>query len=192
MRAAAAERRFERAAWLRRRLRRLGVILGRLDGVLEATHARPRLVLASHPVDPGRRDAFWLAGGRLVDWGAAPGDPEELVRRTTRARARGGRPGELGAHVPPDEVDEVRLVRTYLASHPDLPQLTLEPAPTPGQLQTFVGSQEKGSSRTSARVSSPTVTADPGETSRRTSASAIHPNRGDCATLPSRPTSRSS
>jgi DNA polymerase-3 subunit epsilon len=127
MRSAAVEQRFERAAWLRRRLRRLEILLARLEGVLEATHVTPRLVLAPHPVEPARRDAFWLVGGRLVDWGAMPDDPDELMRRTAAALARGGRPGELGAHVPPDEVDEVRLVRTYLASHPDLPQVVLDP-----------------------------------------------------------------
>ena len=137
MRAAAAERQFERAAWLRRRLRRLEVILGRLEGVLEATHARPRLVLASHPTDPARRDAFWLGGGRLLDWGALPADPEELLERTLRAISRGGRPGELGAHVPPDELDEVRLVRSYLASHPGLAQLVLEPRPAIEELLAF-------------------------------------------------------
>ena len=47
MRGAAAQQLFERAAWLRRRARRLRVILDRLGGVLEATHARPRLVLAA-------------------------------------------------------------------------------------------------------------------------------------------------
>ena len=43
--------------------------------------------------------------------------------------AGGGGVGELGAHVPPDEVDEVRLVRGYLESHPELPQLPLDPPP---------------------------------------------------------------
>jgi DNA polymerase-3 subunit epsilon len=185
MREAAAEQRFERAAWLRRRLRRLGVILGRLDGVLEATHARPKLVLAAHPVEAGRRDAFWLVGGRLVDWGAMPDDPAELWERTGRALRRAGRPGEVGAHVPPDEVDEVRLVRTYLASHPDLPQLVLEPGPTVEDLRGFAEGQENGSSTTSAPVLSPTTTVEPTGASRLTSASAIHPNLGDSATLPS-------
>jgi DNA polymerase-3 subunit epsilon len=137
MRDAAGEQRFERAAWLRRRLRRLEVILGRLDGVLEATHARPRLVLAAHPTDAGRRDAFWLVGGRLVDWGALPTDGYELAERTTQALARGGRPGDLGAHVPPEEVDEVRLVRSYLASHEGLAQLPLDPPPTVQELRAF-------------------------------------------------------
>jgi DNA polymerase III subunit epsilon len=135
MRAAAAEQRFERAAWLRRRRRRLEVILGRLDGVLEATHACPRLILAPHPLEPNRRDAFWLVAGRLIDWGAAPADPADLAERTTAALTRGGRAGELGAHLPPDEVDEVRLVRSYLASHPELPQLRLQPAPAPAELR---------------------------------------------------------
>ncbi len=138
MRRASAEQRFERAAWLRRRLRRLQVILGRLEGVLEATHARPRLLLAPHPLTPERCDAFWLVSGRLVDWGAMPEDLAELADRTTAALARGGRDGELGTHVPPDEIDEVRLVRTYLASHPKLPQLELGPPPGLEALRDFV------------------------------------------------------
>jgi DNA polymerase III subunit epsilon len=122
MRDAAAAQRYERAASLRRRRRRLATILGRLDGVLEATHARPRLVIAPHPSDPARREGFWLAGGRIVDFGALSEDPAELAERSAAARARAGRVGELGAHVPPGEIDEVRIVGTYLASHPELEQ----------------------------------------------------------------------
>ena len=118
---------------------RLSVIVARLGGVLEATHARPRLVLAAHPTEPRRRDAFWLVGGRLADWGALPGDLAELHARTREALARGGCVGELGAHVPPQEVDEVRLVASYLASHAELPQLLLEPPPRPEVLQAFAG-----------------------------------------------------
>jgi DNA polymerase-3 subunit epsilon len=128
MRAAAAERRYERAAALRRRRGRLATILGRLGPVVEATHARPRLLLVAHPADPARREAFWLAGGRLVDVGPEPADPAELAARTGHALRLAGRVGELGAHVPPDEVDEVRIVTTYLASHPDLEQRSLRSA----------------------------------------------------------------
>ncbi|MCW2983545.1 MAG: hypothetical protein JWR63_1115, partial [Conexibacter sp.] len=42
MRRAAAEQRFERAGWLRRRRERLAVLLERLGGAVAATHARPR------------------------------------------------------------------------------------------------------------------------------------------------------
>ena len=133
MRAAAALRQFERAAALRRRHARLGTILDRLDGLLEATHARPRVIVAPHPTDPARGEAFWLAGGRLVDWGPLPpgpvapatDDPDELAARDARALARAGRAGELGAHVPPAEVDEVRLIGSWLASHPDVAQRDL-------------------------------------------------------------------
>jgi len=138
MRAAAAERRYERAAWLRRRLGRLRVILSRLEGVLEATHARPRLVLAPHPAAAERWDAFWLVGGRLADWGALPAELAEVERRTAAALARGGRMGELGAHVPPGEVDEVRILGVYLASHPRLPQLVLDPPPSGRRLAAFL------------------------------------------------------
>ena len=125
MRAAAAAQRFERAAALRRRHGRLRTILASVDGVLEATHARPRLVLAPHPADATRREAFWLAGGRLVDSGPEPADPAELRRRSALALRRAGRVGELGAHVPPDEIDEVRIITTWLASHPETEQRTL-------------------------------------------------------------------
>ena len=124
MRAASEQQLYERAAWLRRRLRRLGLILERLGGALEATHARARLLLAAHPVETDRRDAFWLVGGRLVDWGEAPADSGALEERTHAALKRCGR-AELGAHVPPDEIDELRIVSNFLASHPETTQLTL-------------------------------------------------------------------
>ncbi len=127
MRAASDQQQYERAAWLRRRLRRLGMILERLGGALEATHVRARLLLVPHPVDPERHDAFWLVGGRLVDWGPlppAPADSGTLEERTQAALRRGGR-AELGAHVPPEEIDELRIVSNYLASHPETTQLVL-------------------------------------------------------------------
>ncbi len=152
MRAAAAEQRYERAGWLRRRARRLGVILERLDGVLEAIHSRARLILAPHPVSESF-DAFWLAGGRLVDWGPLVDD--ELAARTRAAIARGGRAGELGAHIPLDEIDEVRIIACYLASHPGTPQLVLEAGQDPPALERFLAqAKAKGSSTTSAAVAS--------------------------------------
>ena len=144
MRAAAGARMYERAAWLRRRLGRLRVVLKRLDGVLEATHARPRLVLAPHPADGARHDAFWLVAGRLLDWGEAPENVEVVEERTRRALTRGGRSGELGAHVPPDELDEVRILGTYLASHPELPRLELEPPPSRLALERFLVDARSG------------------------------------------------
>jgi DNA polymerase-3 subunit epsilon len=136
MRAAAEQQRYEQAGSLQRRLKRLGTILARLGGVLEATHARPRLILAPHPSDPVRAEGFWLVDGRLVDHGAVNAD--DVAERTERALARSGRHGELGAHVPPDEIDEVRLIGSWLASHPDAPQLALRPEPTPGDLREFL------------------------------------------------------
>jgi DNA polymerase-3 subunit epsilon len=137
MRLAALEQRFERAMWLRRRAGRLRAIFKRLGGVLEATHARPRLVIATHPV-AARHDLFWLVGGRLVDWGPAP-SVGELQARTEAALRRGTRQGELGAHVPPHEIDEVRIIASYLASHPDTRQIALEPAPTEAVLTALAG-----------------------------------------------------
>jgi DNA polymerase-3 subunit epsilon len=139
MRRAAGELRYERAAALRRRHRRLGVVLQRLGGLLEATHARPRLLLAPHPTGP-EFDSFWIAGGRLVDWGPLViDDLDGLVERMARAVGRSGRRGELGAHVPPNEIDEVRIVGSWMAAHPDAPRLTLEPEPDRDALEAFVG-----------------------------------------------------
>jgi DNA polymerase-3 subunit epsilon len=141
MRAAAAQQHFERAESLRRRAGRLRTILERLGGVLEATHARPRLVLAPSPdPDPTHPpEAFWLVGGRVVDYGPLGRDAaagvDDLAMRTEAALRREGRVGEVGAHVPPDEVDEVRILGTWLASHPDTPQLVLRPAPDRGALK---------------------------------------------------------
>ncbi|MBV9417362.1 MAG: UvrB/UvrC motif-containing protein, partial [Solirubrobacterales bacterium] len=126
MREASAKQHYERAAWLRRRLRRLTLILERLSGTLEATHVRAKLILAAHPVDSSRQDAFWLAGGRLVDWGPAPEDTGAVEERSRAALRRGSRVGELGAHVPPDEIDELRIIATYLASHPETTELMLD------------------------------------------------------------------
>ncbi|HEY6397968.1 MAG TPA: hypothetical protein VIX82_10990, partial [Solirubrobacteraceae bacterium] len=137
MREAAAAQRYERASWLRRRARRLSVILGRLDGALEATHARPKLVLAAHPTKP-RFDAFWIVDGRLADWGPVEEEVDELAARTEAALRRASRRLELGAHVPPAEVDEVRIVATWLGSHPGTPVLALLPAPDLPALRSFV------------------------------------------------------
>jgi DNA polymerase III subunit epsilon len=131
MREASEERRYERAAALLRRRERLAWVLERLEGVLQATHAAPRLVVARHPVKE-RHDAFWLVRGRLVDWGPLPGH-SEVVQRTEAALARP--PGRTV--VPADEVDEVRIVASWVADH-ELAELALEPAPPTEALLGFV------------------------------------------------------
>jgi DNA polymerase III subunit epsilon len=141
MRAAARERRYERAAWLQRRHARLENLLGRLGGVLRATHARSRLVLAPHPHGARRFDALWLVAGRVADWGALP--PRDELRRRTRAAlatAPEGRVGDpaTGAFVPPEEVDEVRIVAGWLAAHEEVPVLDLGDEPEPAGLAAFV------------------------------------------------------
>ena len=116
MRAAAAARAFERAAWLRRRLERLERLVGRLGGVLRATHAGARLVLAPHPSAAGRYDVLWIVAGRVHDWAPLRDDAETLAARTRSVLAQAPRPA-LGGWLPPDEVDEVRLVGGWLAAH---------------------------------------------------------------------------
>ena len=127
---AAADRRYERAGALLRRRERLAWVLERLEGVLRATHAAPSLVLARHPVKE-RFDVLWLVRGRLVDWGPLPGH-SELVERTGAALARP--PGRTV--VPVDEVDEVRIVASWIADN-DPPQLPLDPEPSAPALMRF-------------------------------------------------------
>jgi hypothetical protein len=130
MRDAADERRYERAAALLRRRERLAWVVERLDGVLRATHAAPRLILARHPVKE-RYDAFWLVRGRLVDWGAQPG-PSELVERTQAALD--APPGRTV--VPTDEVDEIRIVASWVADN-EPPELGLDPLPSAPAIMRF-------------------------------------------------------
>ena len=137
MRAAAADQQYERAAWLRRRASRLAKILDRLEGTLEATHARPRLLIAAHPTAP-RGDGFWIVGGRLVAWGPMPTAADVLQERTGAALIGNTRAAELGVRVPPGEVDEIRIVGNYLAAHPEAPQLTLDQPPSSDALVRFV------------------------------------------------------
>jgi DNA polymerase III subunit epsilon len=129
---AAEARRYERAAALLRRRERLAGLVGRLSGLLEATHARSRLVLARHPVK-NSWDAFWIVAGTVADWGPLPA-VDELSERTQRALA--GRPRGRRA-VSPDEVDEIRIVHTWIAAH-DPPLLALDDPPTRSQLEGWV------------------------------------------------------
>ena len=134
MREASAAERFERAAWLRRRRERLAVLLERLGGVIAASHARPRLVLAEHPRG-GRFDAFWLVGGRVVDWGPL-GDVEDVCVRTAAA-LRGGDGTGATTSLAPDETDDARIVATWLASH-DAATLDLARGPGAADIERFV------------------------------------------------------
>jgi DNA polymerase-3 subunit epsilon len=139
MRAAAREQRFERAAWLRRRRERLAVLLAELDGVLAATHAQPRLVLAEHPRG-GTWDAFWLVGGRVADWGPLTG-LEDMARRTREALRAGDGTGH-STWLAPQDVEDMRTVDTWLASHPGTPELALSPAPGERELTAFLGERQ--------------------------------------------------
>jgi DNA polymerase III subunit epsilon len=132
LRAAAADRRYERAAALLRRRERLAWLLDKLEGVLRATHSAPRLVLAKHPLKQ-RFDAFWIVRGRVSDWGPLPG-PSELAERTAAALSRADGP----KLVPVAEVDELRIVAGWAAEH-EPASLPLDPAPDEGALLDFLG-----------------------------------------------------
>jgi DNA polymerase-3 subunit epsilon len=137
MRAAAAEERYERAAWLRRRRERIAVLVRSLGGgagagELAATHAQPRLVLARHPRSESH-DAFWVVGGRLADW-APQGRAGDLHARSAAALS-GRRDGV--AQLPAEAVAEARIVQTWLASH-DVDALALQPVPDGRALDAFL------------------------------------------------------
>lgn len=112
---ASAARRYERAAWLSRRRVRLEALLGRLGGMLRAIHLGARLVLAPHPSARGRFDAIWVAGGRVVDWGAVDGSP--LVARSLAAFRQAPPPGRVGGWLPAEAVAEARLVGWWIAAN---------------------------------------------------------------------------
>jgi DNA polymerase-3 subunit epsilon len=127
IRAASEAQAYERAAWLQRRRNRLESLLARLGGALRAAHAGARLVLAAHPSDPERADAFWIVGGRVVDWGPKPAQAE-LDARTGAALRAAPAPG-LGGWLPAEELDEARIVGAWLASHDEARVIELEAAP---------------------------------------------------------------
>jgi DNA polymerase-3 subunit epsilon len=133
MREAAAERRYERAAVLRRRHDRMSDVLDRLGGVLGAVHAQPRLVVAPHPVKR-RHDCFLVVRGRVVDWGPLPA-VGELSERAAAAlpEPTSRRPPDLR----PEEVDEVRIVAAWIAEH-EPPALPLDAAREPRALKRFL------------------------------------------------------
>jgi DNA polymerase-3 subunit epsilon len=133
MRAAAAEQRFERAGWLRRRRARLKELLDRLGGAMAATHARPRLVLAAHP-EAARFDALWLVGGRVADW-APLTDPADAWARTEKV-LRGGDGRGATACASPDEIGALRIATTWLAGHPSL-ELVLSRETTRARVERF-------------------------------------------------------
>ena len=141
MREASAARRYERAAVLLRRRERLEGLVGRLTGLLQATHARTRLVVARHPVKP-RFDAFWIVAGRVVDWGELP-DADELAARTRAALERRPAARRTGSAVPADEVDEVRIVHSWLVAH-EPPQLALGDEPDRARLEEWLAGATAG------------------------------------------------
>ncbi len=139
MRAAAAEERYERAGWLRRRRERIAVLVrslgggvGEGGGALAATHARPLLVLAQHPRATGH-DAFWIVGGRLADWSPLQ-HAGDLHARTLAALA--GRHDAV-AQLPAEAVAEARIVQTWLAGH-GADSLELRPIPDRAALEAFL------------------------------------------------------
>jgi hypothetical protein len=85
-----------------------------------------------------------MVGGRLREWRVMhapdlgrPPAPAELADVTERVVARGAGDG-LGAHLPAEEVDEVRIIGGWLAAHPETPLLPLADVPSAGDLCDFL------------------------------------------------------
>ena len=157
MREAAAAQRFERAAWLRRRRERLAWLLKALGGAVAATHARPRLVLAEHPRG-GRWDAFWLVGGRVADWRPL-GGLEEIAARTEVALRGSGGTG-AAASLTAEEVDEARMVATWLDRNPS-PSLDLATPPSRERLASFIGAAAPHAPATAPQPAPAALVLDP-------------------------------
>jgi DNA polymerase-3 subunit epsilon len=109
MEKAASDRHYERAAVMRDRRERIAELLLRLGGLVRAVHSGSRAVLAKHPVKP-EWDLFWVAGGRVADWGPLPDRLPVLDEDAERLAATRTAPV-----VAPDEVHEVRIVSSWLA-----------------------------------------------------------------------------
>jgi DNA polymerase-3 subunit epsilon len=110
MERASAEQHYERAAVLRDRRERIAELLQRLGGLVRAVHSGARAVLAKHPVKP-EWDLFWVAGGRVAEWGALK---DQLPRLPATAKRLATTP-TVPPIVAPDEVHEVRIVSSWLA-----------------------------------------------------------------------------
>ena len=122
LREAVAAQRYESAAVLHRRRERMELLVERLGGLIQATHAQTRLILARHPVKE-RWDAFWIVAGRVADWGPLP-EPDELAARTEAALERRPHSSRRPA-IPVEEVDEIRIVQSWVATNQP-PQLELD------------------------------------------------------------------
>ncbi len=128
LRDAVAAQRYESAAVLHRRRERMQLLVERLGGLIQATHAQTRLVLARHPAKE-RWDAFWIVAGRVADWSELP-EPDELAARTEAALERRPHSARRPA-IPVEEVDEIRIVQSWIAAN-EPPQLELgDPADAP-------------------------------------------------------------
>ena len=105
------------------------MLLERLGPFLRAAHAHPRLVLAGEDGVEGM-DAFWLVGGRVVDWGPVASAAEVAARTAAALTAR------AEPYVPADEVHELRIVSTWLDAN-RVATLELEPRPSTAALEGF-------------------------------------------------------
>ena len=116
-RAAAEERNYERAAWLRRRRERLEALRAAARRPA-ARHPRRRAARARARI-PGARpfDAFWIAGGRVVDWGALPAAAAELAGPHAPRRCARRRGPSWAAGCRPRSSRRSRLVGAWMAAH---------------------------------------------------------------------------
>ena len=75
----------------------------------------------------------------MADWGPLTGDADEVAGRTDAALNAAPSSG-LGGWLPTDELDEARIVGSWLAGHEDVRVLELDPRPDQRALAAFTAS----------------------------------------------------
>ena len=150
---------------------------------------RPRLVLARAPAGRGATRSGSSAGGSST--GARCRTRTTSSARTDAAALRHAA-GARRARCPraADEIDEVRIVGTYLASHPETPQLALDPPPDAERLTALrsARSAENGSATTSAGTARRRRRREPGRRLAADERQRDRPEPGETTALPTRPT----
>ena len=94
---------------------------------LRAAHAGARLVLAPHPESPSAPTRSGSSAAAIADWGPLPPTRTRSPARTEVALAAAPAAG-LGGWLPADELDEARIVGSWLAGHEERARARARPA----------------------------------------------------------------
>ena len=194
---------FERAAWLRRRRAAAGRAARRASATRWPRRTRGRGSCSPpHPRGERASTRFWLVDGRVADWGPLGGPtrrgsaPRRAARRrgtrrdhvrcrpTRSTRCGSSRRGWRATRTPALDLDQRARSASGLRGLPRRRRRASDAASACRGLGDTAGSN--GSSDATASRRRPAA-GRPGAASRRTSASAIGPRRGETTTRPSAP-----